>query len=421
MIEEYRELIKGSKFVYLWASQILSQLTINILNFLILTELFTITGSAIATSLLWVAYALPTIFFGPLAAATIDMVEKRKVLMITNLLQAILVFVFALSHETRFFLFYGVVLAYSLLNQFYVPAESASIPSIAQKKYFAFANGLFVLTQQGALILGFGLASMLKSLLGFTNTIFLCAFFLFAAFVSVSFLPHMAASDKIPKKLEKALATFFSRIVEGYDLIKGDKRILVPFATLFVLWIMLAVVIVNVPIIATEIFKISTTSSGILLVAPAGLGALIGGITIPKILKFGIRKRRVIEVSLILITLVFFTISNLTPRLSSNYGLLLGIAAVVIAGYSFMGVFIPTQTFLQEKTPGGFRGRVFGNFWFITHLATVIPVFISGTLVEVFSIRTLLNILGVLVIVAIIVSYKFGQRVISAKVAIAKR
>ena len=52
---EFKPLVKNSKFVYVWLSQILSQLTISIMNFLLLIRLFAVTGSPIATSLLWVA------------------------------------------------------------------------------------------------------------------------------------------------------------------------------------------------------------------------------------------------------------------------------------------------------------------------------------------------------------------------------
>ena len=61
MMEDFKPLIKNTKFVHLWTSQILSQLTINIMNFLLLIRLFEHTGSTIATSLLWAAYALPAI------------------------------------------------------------------------------------------------------------------------------------------------------------------------------------------------------------------------------------------------------------------------------------------------------------------------------------------------------------------------
>src|SRR3989344_2967945 len=104
MIEEFRPLIKNSKFVLVWFSQILSQLTINIVTFLLITTLFSQTGSAIATSLLWISFAIPAIVLGPFAAATVDMVDKRKLLMATNFLQALTVLGYALLKSENFFL-----------------------------------------------------------------------------------------------------------------------------------------------------------------------------------------------------------------------------------------------------------------------------------------------------------------------------
>src|SRR3990167_7049160 len=106
MTEDFKPLIRNSKFVYVWISQILSQLTIYIMNFLLITTLFNRTGSAIATSLLWVSYALPAIVVGPFGAAITDMVDRRKVLMITNLLQSLVIFLYALNYTKGIFLLY---------------------------------------------------------------------------------------------------------------------------------------------------------------------------------------------------------------------------------------------------------------------------------------------------------------------------
>ncbi|MEK7113188.1 MAG: MFS transporter, partial [Patescibacteria group bacterium] len=225
MVDEFKPLIRNSRFIHIWTSQILSQLTIHIMNFLLLIRLFAITGSTIATSLLWVAYALPAILIGPIAAASVDMVDRRKMLMITNLAQSLTIFTYAFLHETRFFLLYGIAFIYSLLNQFYVPAEAASIPSVVSKKYLAYANGLFFLTQQGALVLGFGVAGILNQVLGYTNSLYLCAAFLFVAFVSVSFLPQMKVEDEVPRGLEEAIIGFFTRISEGYYFIKEHRYV----------------------------------------------------------------------------------------------------------------------------------------------------------------------------------------------------
>jgi len=75
--------------------------------------------------------------------------------------------------------------------------------------------------------------------------------------------------------------------------------------------------------------------------------------------------------------------------------LILGMITLFTAGFAFVGILIPTQTFLQEKTPDDYRGRVFGNFWFLVTIATIFPVIFSGTLTEIFGIKILLFVLAI--------------------------
>lgn len=412
MVDEFRPLIRNSRFIAVWVSQILSQLTINIMNFLLLIRLFAITGSSIATSLLWVAYALPAILIGPIAAASVDMVDRRKMLMVTNLAQSLTIFTYAFLHESRFFLLYGIAFIYSLLNQFYVPAEAASIPSVVPKKYLAYANGLFFLTQQGALVVGFGVAGILNQILGYTNSLYLCAAFLFLAFISVSFLPKLKVDEKVPKGLEEAIIGFFTRISEGYYFIKEHRYILLPFVLLMAIQVATAMVVVNVPLLAKEILAISINSAGTLIIVPAGIGAGLAGFFIPKVLRNGVRKKRVIEYSLMALGLLLLILGFVIPELGGGTRTILGSLSVFAIGFSLVGIIIPAQTFLQEATPGGMRGRVFGNFWFLVTIATILPVIFSGTITELLGIRSLFLILGGLAVTGLIFSRRFGQRVI---------
>jgi MFS family permease len=412
MISDYKPLLANARFRYIWASQILSQLTINITNFLLLTRLFEETGSTIATSFLWVVYALPAIFIGPLAAASVDMISKRKMLMVTNLLQALVIFAYAFLHQASLFLLYGVALAYSFFNQFYVPAEASTIPAVVPKPQLAYANSLFFLTQQSSVILGFGFAGILRQLLGFETTLFVCAFFLFLAFVSVAFLPQMKPEEVIPKKFEEAIVRFFERIMEGYVFIRDHKRVLAPFVLLLAIQIAVTITAVNVPIIAKDIFNIPLNSAGYLIMVPSGIGAILGALLSSNLLKRGWRKKRTIETFLTLTSFCGFILVFVVPQLGQNLRVLAGILTIVIAAMSMVGTIIPAQTYLQEATPGGLRGRVFGNYWFMATIATVFPVILSGTVAELFGIRLLLFILSGLVLAGLIFSKKKGQDLI---------
>ncbi len=412
MLADFIPLIKNKNFRFLWTSQVLSQITINIMNFLLLIRLFNNTGSTIATSLLWVAYALPAIIIGPFAAASVDMFDRRKLLMITNFLQSAIIFFYALSHRTSIFLLYGVAMSYSFLNQFYVPAELATMPSIVQKKNLSHANGLFFLTQTASLIFGFGVAGILNFFLGFSTTLYLCALFLFIAYLAVTFLPKMPQKESVPTKFESAFINFFKRIIEGYRFIRGRKSVLFPFLLLMALQVSIAVVVVNVPVLATDILQMPVESSGLAIVVPVGVGTALGAVIFPKLLKQGWRKKKTIEISLMVLITAIFLLAFAIPTITNLSRIFLGIMMLLITGLSFVGILIPTQTFLQETTPGGLRGRVFGNYWFLVTIATIFPVIFSGAITEVFNIRILYLILSALGLSVLLFSKKYGQMII---------
>jgi MFS family permease len=414
-MKDFKPVLKNKQFIYIWISQILSQLTINIMNFVVLTRLFEITGSTIATSLLWVAYALPVVLVGPFAYTIVDLVDRRKLLVFTNLLQAATIFLYSFSHRPSYFLMYGVVILYSLINQFYVPSEQATIPTVLSKKELHFGNSLFFLTQQGALILGYGIAGFLLKLLGFTWTLYLSSFLVFMAFVSTLMLKPMIAEKLLPSTFEKGLEDFFSRILEGYKFIKNNRYILTPFLILAVLQICLTIVIVNVPIVAKDILGVPLDLAGISIIVPAGIGAALGAVFIPKFVRKGYRKKELIEYSLLIIAIVLFILTAITPLFGNTLRYVFSFFVIVFAGMAFVGITVPTQTFLQEVTPGGMRGRIFGNFWFLITLATIFPTIFSGTVTEVFGIRTLFFILVVGAFTGFLVSRNWGDRFLNGK------
>lgn len=409
MAEEFKSVLKNRNFIFIWTSQILSQLTINIMNFIILIKLFGQTGSAIATSLLWVTYSLPAILVGPVASTFIDMVDKRKVLMVTNVLQALTIFLLALSHRTSIFILYEVVFIYSLLNQFYVPAEASTIPSVLKKSDLPKGNGLSFITQQASLVLGFGIAGLLNHLMGFNNTLYLCSALLFTAFISVYFLPELKSKLIIPPDIVLAIKSFLDNTIEGYRFIKDKRRIMAPFLLLLGFQVALAIIIVSVPVIAKEIFSVNLNAAGIFVVIPAALGAMIGAFNLPKLIKRGLRKKKIIENSLVTLTLAIAALVFVIPELGYIYRILFGFVIVFFTGLAFVGVAIPSQTYLQEFTPYKLRGRVFGNFWFLTIIASVIPVIFSGTITEVFGVRFFLFILSAFTFTVFILSSKYAD------------
>src|SRR6266478_302043 len=102
----------------------------------------------------------------------------------------------------------------------------------------------------------------------------------------------------MPETFEKVLRTFFDSILEGYEFIKSKKSILFPLLLLLGIQAGLAIAIVSLPVIATQILNVSVNLAGIYIVVPIGIGALLGSVYVSKILKSGVRKRKLIEICL---------------------------------------------------------------------------------------------------------------------------
>ncbi len=394
----------NKNFYLLWISQIFSQITLNMMNFLLLARLYEATGSSIATSLLWVSYALPTIFFGPIGASVADLTSRRKTLMVTNFLQAFVIFIFIFTHTYSLFLLFAVIIIYSFLNQFYVPAEMASLPSIVPESKLTKANSMFFLTQQLSLIIGFGTAGLIENWFGFNGALILCSSLLFVAFISVSLLPKLNPAVKVPKNWEDLIKVFFEHILEGYRFIKKMKSVLYPLGLLFVIQVGLTIVTANLPVIASQILQVPTNLAGLYIVVPAGIGALFGSLLVSKLTKRKWRKKKIINVGL---AILGFSVLGLV------YGnLITSSIFVVLVGMGFIAVNIPTLTFLQEVTPEWLRGRVFGNLFFLITISTIFPVIFSGVISEFFGVKTLLTILALGVILILTFSLHKGQKLI---------
>lgn len=408
-------LFKNRNFLSLWGSQITSLLTINLLNFLVIVKVYEQTNSTIASSFIWVAYAIPAIIVGPFAAAAVDMYDRRKILIISNLLQAIIVFAYAFLYQRFIFLSYGVISFYSLVNQFYVPAETAFLTRIVPKQYLATANSLFFVSQQSATIIAFGLAGIANEAFGFQITALIAATFLFGGFIAVLFLPADRERSARPAgSLEDRMVDFLIKMKEGFHFIRHTNEIFYPF--LFLVWLQIAmsVLVVNLPAIGIEIVKTRPALAGPLVVLPAGFGAVSASVLLGKLLTKKIRKQKIVHVSLITLASTFMTVSLLLPVLPFWIGRMVLILSFFGAGMAFVGTLVPTITFLQEKTPEAFAGRVFGNFWFVTTALTVFPVIFSATITEILGARLMLFSIGLTTIVVYFVSkYYVFRKVLS--------
>jgi len=388
-------LTKNKNFFFLWVSQILSQFAINLMNFLVLIHIFDKTGSTIASSFVWIAYGLPVVLFGPLAAAWVDTSDKRRILMFANMTQALVIFSYSIFQGEYLYLSYAVVIFYSLLDQFYVPAETSALTQLVTKSQLPEANSLFFITSQAAGIIGFGMSGLLRELIGFSETMFLGSAFLLVAFLASWSLPIIKTDiDSTTDSFKMHL----SRMIEGFVFIRKKKQVLYPFLFLISLQVFMSIIVVNLPVIGRDLIGVRSSYSGAVTMLPAGLGSILGTLYISRALKGKkIRTKHIVEKSLLTVSLLFIFMPVLANHLNPNISKLVLVLSFALIGACVVTALVPSVTFMQINTPKNFMARVFGNYWFAAYSVTLLPVLFSATITEVMGLKVVLTLIGLLV------------------------
>lgn len=396
-INEIKSFFRENRnFSYLWASQILSQVTIYIMNFVLATRIYEKTGSTLAVSLLWIFFYLPSFFLGPFSGYFVDIWSRKKTLLLTNILEAIIIFMF-LFVRNKIYLFYPMVFLYSLVDQFYYPAEAASLPWLVKKKNLPFANSLFVITSQCSLILGIGLSGVLMHLFGMENPIVLSVIFLFLAALAVNFLPK---EQKILSQKKYNFSNFLVQIKIGYKFIQKNRLVLFPMMLITLFQLLLLILAVTLPGFATELLNIKISDAGPLLIIPLGLGAVLGTYLVTKF-SGKLRKGFLVKRGMIGAFLSFMLFSLVLPFLG-DYRVFFAMAVMVVLGLSIVFILVPNQTLIQESTPNFLRGRIFGAWNFLHTLAILPSLLFSATIVDVLGTGLFIFLSGILILLLVL-------------------
>jgi len=163
-----------------------------------------LTGDIFKVGLTTATILLPPVVIGPLAGVYVDKFNRRDIILVSNIFQAIIIAGIAVLYTLGSLSFPVLLVLLFLLNagaQFVRPSVTAVIPGIMAKEDLAAANSLFSISSSMNQIVGFGIGGLMVLLLGVTVPIYYDPFtFIFAAasvvLISRSVLdvPHVTRS-----------------------------------------------------------------------------------------------------------------------------------------------------------------------------------------------------------------------------------
>ena len=394
---------RNRPFLLLWLAQAATQIGGNMVIFGLTVIISKSTGSTTAVSALILTFLVPAVLFSAVAGVFVDRMDRRIVLIVTNVLRGI-AFVAVFIVGDNLIGIYLLNIFISTVTVFFAPAEAAMIPKLLPRHQLLPANGIFTLTLNAAFALGFALVGpLVVKIAGPQALIILVAVLYFIAAGFCFTLP--AAPPATPKafgratvsETEKAVESIFSQLREGLQYIRAHREIRWSLIYLGVAASLVGVLGVLGPAFAETTLGLEEEDF-VVVVLPLGIGIVMGILLLNTYGKL-LPRRRVIESALVVLGLLIlamalsaqisnFLVSTQTATGLPDMSLVTSLLSIVVfvaflAGIAYAFVAIPAQTQLQEDLPEDVRGRVFGVLNMLVSVASFLPILIVGPIADV--------------------------------------
>lgn len=395
-----RGLLRNRMFLALWSAQILSMTAANALTAALIVLVAELTKSNTSSSLLILLAVIPAILFGLGAGVIVDRVDKRLVLVLTNFARAAGVGVMLVLGEsvTAAYIVNFVVAAVTI---FFVPAEAATIPGIVRKRDLLAANSLFTFTFNGTFLLGFIiLGPILIAVAGF-QALFagIIVMFFAAGLLCLTLPPAEPAKEHLGVDVAGEAARRSRRdLGEAINFLKSAPRIAWSLVYVALTYTLIAVAGALAPGYVREVLLLPERSF-VLLVAPAGVGVVVGLGLLNAISK-RIGHAHTIGIGLgicagaLLVLAAARPVAGLVRGASGLSGLgqglpyFIGIVVVTtfIFGIAYAMITVPSMTLVQEELPDLIRGRVFGVLNVLVSVFSLAPLIIVGPIADIWGV-----------------------------------
>jgi len=350
-------------FLRLWVGQGISFVGDAVSMVALVVLIVQITGSATAVGGALVARLLPTLA-SPLAGVLADRLDRRVILVASDLARAVLILGMAFARDLV--VLYVLAFLMGLARTFFNPTIRAAFPSVVGGGDLTRANALISGTFSVSEAVGPALGGLLVAT-GGVNAAFLldCVTYL----ISAAFLSRIP----LPRPEREDSAGFGRELKAGFSYLAGAR---IPLAIVVGAFLTMLTINTTIPaevFLARETFEAGNAGYG-LLVSLWGGGMVLGSVLIAAL---GNRVRLVLFYFL---SIFASALALAATGLSPTFVVALG--ALAMAGIANGIDDVTANTILQKQVPDAFLGRVFAVRFLGFSAGEVLAYLVGGAIVD---------------------------------------
>ena len=382
-------------------------------NFTALLILAERTHSPFIQAQFYTALTIPAIIFGLIAGPIVDITNRKRLILITDILLAILFFLYIFSVNNIFFIL-ALAFLTSSVARFFIPAEAATIPLIVERKILNHANSFFLFTLLGSVLLGYSIAGPIIQTFGGLKTqgeivpFLLSVPVLLLGFILVSGLKAIKINKPdVPQGhiFRKTFHLFLQTVSE----VRTNKRVSLPLLLLVFIELMIGLLSVVLLEYVRRFLVLPLTSITYVLMGPLVLGLVIGVALLGRV-EINLGRRKSIFLSLIA-TGVILILIGVSPALLDTFSTrIVAVISAFFIGILIVMIAVQARTILQINAKEQMHGRIFSFLDVLIAIAIPVPVLITGFLADRVSLLATLVFMGGLIIALTYLTHNFILR-----------
>jgi MFS family permease len=377
--------LRQRNFALLWFGQLISLLGDWILFVALPFYIYTLTGSTLATGIMFMVQTLPRLFLGSVAGVFVDRWNRRRTMYIADLLQALVLLPLLLVHSSQWvWIIYVFAFVESCISQFFIPAKGAIIPHLVDEEHLVAANSLNSSSEQLTRLVGPVVGGALFALLGINGVALAdsASFLISALMIILVVLPRTETQEEQPSitgslsPATSAAITFeavWREWLAGLALVRKERLVMAIFAAMGVAMIGEGLIEVLFVPFVKNVMHGNAEVLGWVLTSQA-IGGIAGSFLLSSASK-KIPPRLLVAASGCALGILLFFIINF-PAL----GIVLTLLA--IAGLPVIGFYINLYTLLQVAVEDRYRGRIFGAYMTVQALMMLLGMALASGLAD---------------------------------------
>ena len=344
---------------------------------------FQLTNSAFLLGVVGFLGSIPVFFLSLFAGVLADRMNKRIILIATQVAFMVLAFVLAILTDIKLItpaqimflaVLNGIVMAFD------APTRQAVVVELVGKNHLFNAIALNSVAFNSSRVIGPALCGILVASIGIAG----CFYVNGISFLGVIIALLLIRINNIPNHKNN---TAFKDLKEGLQCIKNNRAILILVSMVGVVSLFGISYAILMPIFAEQILGVGIKGLGVLM-SSSGIGAFIAALILAQLGDVKYKGRFIITSSII------FSLSLVLLSLSRSYIFSL-FTLLLIGGSSVMAVAL-INTLLQTMVKDEFRGRVMSAF--MLTFAGIMPFgnLIAGSLAHSLGVSFTVLISGII-------------------------